>query len=107
MSRNILIVAAHPDDEVLGCGGTIAKHVFDGDTVHVVFFTDGVGARPTEDAGATDADSRKMASVVALGILGVDEAPIQGFLLSRQCDGCRPPFGDRKIIGRLDLTNTT
>ena len=24
--ENILIIAAHPDDEVLGCGGTIAKY---------------------------------------------------------------------------------
>ena len=28
---NILIVAAHPDDEILGVGGTVARHVENGD----------------------------------------------------------------------------
>ena len=42
---NVLIAAAHPDDEALGCGGTIARHCAAGDKVHVVYFTDGVGAR--------------------------------------------------------------
>ncbi len=36
MSKNILVIAAHPDDEVLGCGGTIARHTRDGDEVYVV-----------------------------------------------------------------------
>lgn len=45
MSKTILCIAAHPDDEALGCGGTLAKHAADGDDVHIVFLADGVGAR--------------------------------------------------------------
>jgi len=39
---NILVIAPHPDDEVLGCGGTIARHVAQGDTVSVLVVTRGV-----------------------------------------------------------------
>jgi len=38
---NILVVAPHPDDEVLGCGGCLARHVAQGDTVHVLVVTRG------------------------------------------------------------------
>jgi LmbE family N-acetylglucosaminyl deacetylase len=38
---NILVIAPHPDDEVLGCGGTIAHHVAQGDAVHVLVVTRG------------------------------------------------------------------
>lgn len=41
----VLVVVAHEDDEVLGCGGTIAKHVAEGDQAHVVYMADGVGSR--------------------------------------------------------------
>lgn len=37
----ILIIAAHPDDETFGMGGTIAKRTFNGDIVHVLIITDG------------------------------------------------------------------
>ena len=40
-----MVIAAHPDDEVLGCGGTIARHVTEGDEVHVMFIADGETAR--------------------------------------------------------------
>lgn len=36
---NILVLAPHPDDEVLGCGGTIAKHTSDGDEVNLCIVT--------------------------------------------------------------------
>ena len=45
MKKNkILIIAAHPDDEILGCGGTIAK-LKDTHEIKVLFMTNGVSAR--------------------------------------------------------------
>lgn len=41
----ILIVAAHPDDEVLGCGGTIARHADAGDQVQVLIVSEGATSR--------------------------------------------------------------
>ena len=43
----VLVVVAHPDDEVLGCGGTIAKHVLNGDEVHIVIMAEGLTSRDT------------------------------------------------------------
>lgn len=45
MGRSILVVAAHPDDETLGMGGTIARHGAEGDMVHILFLANGVGSR--------------------------------------------------------------
>lgn len=41
----VLIVAAHPDDEVLGCGGTIARHSDSGDHVQVLIVAEGATSR--------------------------------------------------------------
>jgi N-acetylglucosamine malate deacetylase 1 len=43
--NNILVVVAHPDDEALGCIGTLYKHLEDGSDVSIMFMTDGVSAR--------------------------------------------------------------
>lgn len=38
---NVLVIAPHPDDEVLGVGGSVLRHAADGDAVHVVLCTRG------------------------------------------------------------------
>jgi len=63
----VLIVAAHPDDEALGCGGTIARHVERGDVVDVLFVADGVSAR---GADAQALARRQDAARKATSILG-------------------------------------
>ncbi|MCM2306538.1 MAG: PIG-L family deacetylase [Sulfuritalea sp.] len=46
---NVLVVAAHPDDEVLGCGGTIARLADAGRAVHVLLLADGESSRAAAD----------------------------------------------------------
>ncbi len=45
MKNNILVIAAHPDDETLGCGGTILKHINGGDSVNILILSDGETSR--------------------------------------------------------------
>jgi len=48
--NKVLVIAAHPDDEVLGCGGAIARHFMEGDEVWVLILGEGVMARKGEFA---------------------------------------------------------
>lgn len=72
MSRSVLIVAAHPDDEVLGCGGTIAKLADEDTLVHVAFLADGVFSRAGEQTTQQrELKARRTAAKSACKILGV------------------------------------
>ncbi len=42
---SVLVVAAHPDDEILGCGGTISKLSKEGYQVNILFISDGESSR--------------------------------------------------------------
>jgi len=77
MSKTILVAAAHTDDEALGCGGTIAKHVSQGDRVYAVFMADGVTSRP--EASEQELSERNAAAREAHRILGIKESYMLGF----------------------------
>ncbi len=49
MKKRILVVAAHPDDEILGCGGTLARFRDEGNKIQSIFFTNGVSSRDKKE----------------------------------------------------------
>ena len=80
MSKSVLVLAAHPDDEVLGCGGTIAKLADGGATVHVAFLADGVSSRTdTGSAHNGEISVRRTAAHRACDILGVKSVSFGDF----------------------------
>lgn len=78
MSEAVLVVAAHPDDEVLGCGGAVAKHVDAGDKAHVLIVAEGGTSRDSRrdtKARSHELDALQDAACKAATVLGT-EAPI-------------------------------
>jgi N-acetylglucosamine malate deacetylase 1 len=67
----VLVFAAHPDDDVLGMGGTIAVHALSGDVVRVVCVTDGSSTQYPDDAETRERKARE--ALDAANTLGVAE----------------------------------
>lgn len=76
---NILVVAAHPDDEVLGCGGAIARHSSLGDRVRILILAEGATSRfdhrSREDAKIELSLLSKSAKTAA-SILGAEDVEL-------------------------------
>ena len=76
--NQVLVVVAHPDDEVLGCGGTIARHADSGDQVQVLIVAEGSTSRQQERDRAKVRDELSALSQAAktagsiLGAAGVE-----------------------------------
>ena len=78
-NSTVVVFAAHPDDDILGCGGTIAKLTQEGSKVHIVFLADGESSRND----ITDINSliqqRKQDAKKVLKILGCDSIEFLDF----------------------------
>jgi LmbE family N-acetylglucosaminyl deacetylase len=76
--RRVLVVAAHPDDDTIGCGGTMAMVSGAGGTVGVAYLTDGSQSHPGSRrfSPADVAAIRESEARDALGELGVTADPL-------------------------------
>ena len=71
MADSVLVIAPHPDDESIGCGGAICLHHRRGDTVGVVFLTSGErgidGIAPAEARAVREAEATEALEVLGVG----------------------------------------
>lgn len=74
--KRVLVVAAHPDDDVLGCGGFMARLSAAGASVEVLLLSDGVTSRAIQPQEVVQ---RQASAREALAILGVTEAQLEHF----------------------------
>ena len=81
-SKQVLVVSPHPDDESLGCGGTLRGHVVAGDIVRVLFLTSGENGGHGV-APELVAELHKQEAAEAAAILGIAE-----ITFCREKDGC-------------------
>ena len=51
MNKQVIVIAPHPDDETMGCGGTLLRYVAEGDQIHWLILT-----AMTKELGFTHAD---------------------------------------------------
>jgi LmbE family N-acetylglucosaminyl deacetylase len=82
MSKTLLAIFAHPDDETFGPGGTLAKYAAEGVAVHLICATRGeVGESDLDDLGDCEdlACQREQELRCAAGVLGLTEVHFLGY----------------------------
>lgn len=92
-NRKIMVIAAHPDDEILGCGASIYKHLKQGDSVQTVILSRGIKAR----GNTNEAEILKLETQCrkANKILGISDIIFHDF-----------PDNEFDTVSRLTLTQT-
>ncbi|MFH1563480.1 MAG: PIG-L family deacetylase [Nitrospirota bacterium] len=69
---NILVLSPHFDDDVIGCSGTLHKHILAGDKVTIVYLTDGREGDPSFEDKDLLEQIRKQEAISATKILGIE-----------------------------------
>ncbi len=91
--KNILVISPHPDDESIGCGGTLRKHIMEGDSVEVIFLTSGEkgghGRTEEETIMVREKESQNAAAILEISKIEFWREPDGAF------------SADEKIITRL------
>lgn len=82
INKKIMIIAAHPDDEILGCGGTIARLVSEGHQVYIFILAEGITSRNVirnREVFENELLGLKKIAIQANNILGVSEVELLDF----------------------------
>lgn len=87
--EKMLVLAPHPDDEILGCGGLMAQHAHELRQVRVIVATDGAAASSNE-AAMEYLQRRERETTAGLAVVGVTSTPV--FLR----------FPDRQLFSRAE-----
>ena len=104
MSQSVLVVAPHPDDEVLGCGGTIARHADAGDQVHVLIMTKGdPDLYPDDDQAALEQDIRAAHAVINRIAVGLQDPRILSQKLLRTLAPASHPEVEHRLPTRFPV----
>ena len=74
--NKVLCIVAHPDDEVLGLGGTLIKHSLNKDSVDIVFFSDGEGAKINKNKNRIK-NAEKCSKIIGSKIYKIFDFPDQ------------------------------
>ncbi len=71
--KKILVISPHPDDEAIGCGGTLLNHHNNGDSIHIIFLTSGEKSKIPQKSEEEVAIIREDEAKDATKILGAEK----------------------------------
>jgi len=85
--NKVLVVAVHPDDETLGCGGTLLKHKANGDEIHWLIATDiaeleGIDKSVVDERNAEIKEVEKLYSFDSVYKLGLSTTKVDEYNIS-------------------------
>lgn len=86
--KHILILAPHMDDEIIGCGGVVCKHIQNGDDVAVIYFTCGDKGNKSFSSDSSLSKIRKLEIQASNAILGIEKSYFLDFSDSTNEDWC-------------------
>ena len=95
--NSILVVAAHPDDEILGCGGTMTRLAGEGHEVRIAILAEGMSSRY---AHREDADQQQLQHLHARAQQAADKVGAKGLVL------CKLPDNRLDTVPLLDVVKT-
>jgi LmbE family N-acetylglucosaminyl deacetylase len=73
-----VVIGAHPDDEILGAGGTLARHVISGDEVRALVVADGATSRASDELMSTlEKDATRAAEMIGFASVELRSLPDQ------------------------------